>query len=342
MIQTSIISKRYYHINNIDETEYSKIVWERKEKLEKYDLLKAESCLDETIFQVLSISRATLFRWKKQYKLYGLEGLENQSKRPHNVRKPTWSKELEQKIYDLRKKYPLWGKEKIATMYQRVYGAKIASSTVGRILKKLIVSGRIKSVNFLCNKKLSKTRVFNGHSQRWKAGMKANSPGELVQFDHMTIYVPGIGYLKQFNAICPTTKFAVEKLYKEATSRNGADFLEFAKKLFPFPIKSVQVDGGSEFMAEFELLCQKSAIPLWVLPPKSPECNGNVERGNGTFKYEFYSQYDGPPKLDVLQLKLQQFVVFYNNIRPHQGLGYLTPAEYIEKIKKMEIQSHMS
>ena len=124
MIRTSIISKRYYHINNIDETEYSKVVWERKEKLDKYDLLKAESCLDETIFQVLGISRATLFRWKKQYKLYGLEGLENQSKRPHNVRKPAWSKELEQKIYELRKKYPLWGKEKNSSHASKIIWCK--------------------------------------------------------------------------------------------------------------------------------------------------------------------------------------------------------------------------
>ena len=341
MIPIRIISKKYYHINNIDETEYSKIVWERKEKLDKYTLLKFEGCLEKIIFQVLSVPRSTLFRWKKQYRIDGLLGLENKSKRPNNLRKPYPAKDIEQKIYDLRRAYPLWGKEKIAVVYRQKYSTKIASSAVGRILKKLVLEGKIKPVTFLCNKKLSRSRVFNGHAKRWKAGMKARSLGELIQIDHMTIYVPKIGYVKQFNAICPITKYAVEKVYKEATSRNGAHFLEIALKRFPFPIKSIQVDGGVEFMKDFELLCQKYNIPLWVLPPRSPECNGVVERSNGTFKYEFYSQYNGQLNLDALEIKLQKFVDFYNNIRPHQGIGYLTPTQFYESIKNTEIQSHM-
>lgn len=341
MIQTSIIRKKYYNINNIDENEYSQIALERKEKLDKYELLKAEYCSDETIFEVLKVPRSTLFRWKKNYKLFGFIGLENQSKRPNNLRKPIWSKEIELRIYRLRQKYKLWGKAKIAIMYEREYASKISTSTVGRIIKKLLQQNKIKSVNFLANKKISRNRIFSGHAQRWKKGMKATVPGELVQIDHMTIYVSGIGYLKQFNAICPITKFAVEKVYKEANSQNGADFLKLVIKQFPFIIKSIQVDGGGEFMKEFESLCKKFNIPLWVLPPNSPELNGNVERSNSTFKYEFYSQYDGPPKLEAVQFLLQKFVTFYNEIRPHQGIGYLTPNQFYESIKNREIQSHM-
>ncbi len=44
MIQTSIIQKKYYHINDIDEREYSQIALQRKEKITKYDLLKSENC----------------------------------------------------------------------------------------------------------------------------------------------------------------------------------------------------------------------------------------------------------------------------------------------------------
>ena len=46
---------------------------------------------------------------------------------------------------------------------------------------------------------------------------------------------------------------------------------------FPFSIKAVQVDGGSEFMADFETACQKSGIKLFVLPPHSPKLKGHVE-----------------------------------------------------------------
>lgn len=341
MIQTSIISKKYYHINNLDETEYSKIVFERKEKIEKYDLLKAESCSEESIFEVLNISRASLFRWKTKYKLFGLSGLEDESRRPNNIRKSTWSREIENRIYHLRIKYPVWGKAKIAIAYKRQYKDALSVSMVGRIINKLIKNNKIYPVKFLLYKKIKKNRVFNGHAQRWKLGMKATNPGELMQFDHMTVQVPGHGQLKHFSVICPITKIAVEKLYKEANSKNGADFLKKVMIELPFPIISIQVDGGGEFMKDFETLCEKVNIPLFVLPPRSPEYNCNVERGNGTFKYEFYAQHYTSTSFDLLQKDLQRFVGFYNKIRPHHGVGLLTPYESYELIKNRGHQSHM-
>ncbi len=336
---TSIIQKKYYHINNIDETEYSKVAYQRKEKLEKYKLLRSEKCSEKAIFEVLDISRATLFRWKKRFRLYGLSGLEDESKVPINKRKATWSKEIENRVYHLRKKYPLWGKAKISIAYKRQYHTEIAVSKAGRIIKKLIKHDKIYPVKFLLYKKIKKNRVFNGHAQRWQRGMKSSKPGELIQFDHMTITVPGHGQLKHFSAICPFTKIAVEKLYQDANSRNGADFLRKVMNDLPFPIISIQVDGGPEFMKEFENLCEKLSIPLWVLPPKTPEYNCNVERGNGTFKYEFYAQHDTIRSLDLVQKDLQKFVQFYNNERPHHGINLLTPYEFYESIK-LEVQKY--
>jgi hypothetical protein len=34
----------------------------------------------------------------------------------------------------------------------------------------------------------------------------------------------------------------------------------------PFPVKAIQVDGGAEFMAEFESACEKKGLRLFVLP----------------------------------------------------------------------------
>lgn len=62
----------------------------------------------------------------------------------------------------------------------------------------------------------------------------------------------------------------------------------------PFPIRSMQVDGGSEFRDEFEQACRDLGIPRYVLPPEKPRYNGCVERANGTSRYEFYPFYEGP------------------------------------------------
>jgi putative transposase len=75
----------------------------------------------------------------------------------------------------------------------------------------------------------------------------------------------------------------------------------------PFKVEAIQVDGGSEFMAEFEQACQDKAIRLYVLPPKCPQMNGAVERCNGAWRYEFYSVYDLPRNVDDLNPILDSF-----------------------------------
>jgi transposase len=334
--------KELYQIKSIDETDYSKIVWQRKEKIDKIKLLLAEGCTEDVALQAMNVARSTYYRWKKNYKNIGLAGLEDESRRPNSTRKSTWTYEIEQRVYHLRKKFPLWGKAKIAVMYKRQFTEKISVSTVGRIIKKLIGQNKIMPVRFMYGKKDTKRRIFNGHAQRWKVGMKAYKPGELIQVDHMTITIPGFGQIKHFNAVCPITKYAVYQAYKEANCRNAADFLEHMKKEFPFPIQSIQVDGGSEFMGDFEKAVAMSNIPLWVLPPRMPEYNCNVERGNGTAKYEFYWQYNAQPNLHMIKKNLQKFALFYNTVRPHQGIGLLTPTQFYEVISNEALQSHMS
>ena len=66
----------------------------------------------------------------------------------------------------------------------------------------------------------------------------------------------------------------------------------------PFPVTGIQVDGGSEFKAEFEAACQRRDLPLYALPPKRPQLNGAVERNQGAWRYEFYECYDLPHRLD--------------------------------------------
>lgn len=297
-----------------------------------------EGCSPEIALAAIKTPRSTYFRWKKNYNLLGLAGLENESTRPNTIRKADLHDKFEKQVYQMRMKYPLWGKEKIAAVIRREMNTTISISTVGRILRKLQSQGKIKPVRFhLFGKANLKSRVFNGHSQRWKSGMKAQSPGELVQIDHMTVSVPGIGSIKHFTAVCPITKLSVNQTYREATSKNAAEFLEQVQRELPFPIKSVQVDGGPEFMDYFERRCKQENIGLYVLPPRSPECNGGVERGNGTMKYEFYYQYNGPLNLHMLQKNLQKYVNFYNRVRPHKSLGLLTPWQFFETLKMRPI-----
>ena len=110
-------------------------------------------------------------------------------------------------------------------------------------------------------------------------------------------------------------------------------FLEDLINKAPYPIRSVQVDGGSEFMAEFEQTCKEHSIPLIVLPPSQPKYNGGVERGNRTFREELYDtnkfQADS---LGAARVDLKKALNKYNNYRPHHGLSGATPMEYLNNL----------
>ena len=106
------------------------------------------------------------------------------------------------------------------------------------------------------------------------------------------------------------------------------------------PIGAVQIDGGSEFMAEFEQACADAKIPLYVLPPRSPKLNGAVERCNGVWRY---ACSDLPLDIDKIAKRVDAFQHLYNNHRPHDALAGLTPAKYLSIRRANQTPpSHMS
>jgi len=72
----------------------------------------------------------------------------------------------------------------------------------------------------------------------------------------------------------------ISQVYCNATSLVASKFLEFALEKFPFKVESIQVDGGTEFIGEFEKKAAAINLPLLALPPRSPKYNGGVERSN--------------------------------------------------------------
>jgi putative transposase len=82
---------------------------------------------------------------------------------------------------------------------------------------------------------------------------------------------------KHFSARDTISRWDVVEVHERATSLAAAHFLDSLVDRMPFPFAAVQVHGGSEFAAEFELACQQRGLPLFVLPPRSAKLNGHVE-----------------------------------------------------------------
>ena len=86
-------------------------------------------------------------------------------------------------------------------------------------------------------------------------------PSEGVQIDHMSLSRDG-DTLKAFKATCPMGKQRVARVYSRATTNNAKRFLQAVREDLPYPLRSIQIDGGGEFRAEFEDACQTLELPL--------------------------------------------------------------------------------
>src|SRR3990172_8909182 len=254
------------------------------------------------------------------------KGLEDRSRRPHNLRKATWSTDLERSVLALREQYPRWGKDKLVVLLRR-QGLVVSTSMVGRILGRLKDTGQL--IEPPPERRKSKKYPPRPYAIRKPKGYLAKEPGDLVEVDTVDLRpLPGV-VLKHFTARDVVSRWDVLGIYTRATANTAAQFLDALQERSPFPIKGIQVDGGSEFKADFEALCQARGIPLFLLPPRSPKLNGCVERGNRTHREEFYEVYDLNWTVAELRPDLLAWEHVYNTVRPHKALGYLTPEEYI-------------
>jgi len=274
-----VISHRSWRVDEVSGAAAS----ERLRRLELFAELRAAGCDEALCLKTIGWSRATYHRWHKRYREDGVRGLRSRSRRPKRLRRRCQTAADEALVLAKRDARPLWGKRKIGAALRRdVAGFELSDSSIGRILSRALKRKRIQSAAQVAGyAKPKRRRNFGGHSKRWQYGMRADAPGVLVQFDHMSVSFPGTS-VKSFTAVCPTTGYLVARAYSRATSHNAARFLEHVLDTMPFAVDSIQVDGGSEFRAAFERACQQRDIALFVLPPKSPKYNAHVERAHRT------------------------------------------------------------
>lgn len=274
-------------------------------------------------------SRSTLYTWRKRYEQEGLRGLEDRSRRPHTVRQPLWTELLVETVRKLRDQYPRWGKDKLVVLV-REKGFAVSVSMVGRILTYLKKKGLIRNPD-LRDPWMPKRAQTRPYAKRKPKDYLIQAPGDLVQVDTADIRLDGsaLAY-KHFAARDYVSRWDVLDVHHNATATNAANFLEVILDRMPFPVRAIQVDGGSEFRAEFEAACQAKQLLLFVLPPRSPKLNGRVERSNGTHKVEFYQMLDPPDTIADLREGLRAQEVIYNTIRPHQALGQKTPKQFYD------------
>jgi transposase InsO family protein len=297
--------------------------------------------------EAFDISRSTIYRWKKRYKLRWLpESLIPKSRRPKHTRRSYIDSKILRFIENIRENNHRFGKNKIKLLLDEYCEKerldKISISTIGKIIKKnnwYFNPDYTESYihNFRYNKLAKKHKKKK--RLRLSSKYKTSYPGEVVQIDTIVRFDY---HIKQYilTAIDLYSRFSFALSYKRLSSRIALDFYQKLEAITPFKITTVKTDNGLEFMGEFDNYLIRNNIKHYFIYPRTPKSNAYIERFNRTIQEEFVNaNLDCMDDIEEFNSRLINYLVFFNSVRPHQSLGYLTPMGYL--VSK-GILSHMS
>ncbi|MBD3331017.1 DDE-type integrase/transposase/recombinase [Candidatus Peregrinibacteria bacterium] len=132
-------------------------------------------------------------------------------------------------------------------------------------------------------------------------------------------------YIK--TAIDTVTKIAFAYTYGRNTSWASVDFLQKLQHIFPYDIKNIHTDNGSEFHGKFHEELEKQSIKHYFSYPHCPKQHGCVERFDGTVRREFLEEGNLFYNIETLK-KLINWLIEYNFHRPHASLNYKNPLAF--------------
>ena len=274
------------------------------------------------------VSKRTLFRWQCALtQAQGhLDALDPHKTIPKGRRKRVVLPEVEVFIITQRTEHPRIGKAKLAVLLQEE-GHTVSESYTGRVIndlkkRNLLPSGRKLSY-------YARTGAFREQPVfRRKKLRRAHKRG--MELDTVVRFVGGI---KRYilTAVDVERKFAFAGAYKNHSSASAADFLRKLVKVCPFTIDELQTDNGSEFAKNFEMACIALGLTHFNTYPRSPKMNAFIERFNRTISEDFIMLNRSllRDNIDAFNLKLVDWLLWYNTVRPHESLGMLSPLRYI-------------
>lgn len=274
------------------------------------------------------VSGRTLFRWQAALgNAQGkLDALDPESTAPKNVRRRKVLPDVETFIIEERMAHPRIGKKKL-TVFLRDDGYHVSESYVGRVIhglkaRKLLPSG--KHLSFF-----ARTGKHHEIQQvRRKKLRRVHKKG--MELDTIIRFIDGI---KRYilTAIDVEKKFAFAGAYTSHSSASAADFLKRVIEVCPFQIDELQTDNGSEFAKNFEEACAMLGLTHFNTHVRSPKENAFVERFNRTISEDFIMLNRGLLRDDLhaFNLKMVDWLLWYNTKRPHESIGMVSPLRYI-------------
>lgn len=267
------------------------------------------------------ISRKTGYKWLERYETDGVDGLRDQSRRPHDSPQAT-DPELIDALLVQRRRHPRWGAKKLLAIAARRAPAAAwpSRSTVCTHLKAhgLVASQRrrrARSPHALAPPLAPITAV----NQVWTTDFKGEfRTGDGVYCYPLTLRDGCSRFVLRCDGLRARTLEATQRRFARA----------FAEYGLPDRIRS---DNGLPFASPG--LAGLSTLSVWwmrlgIVPeriaPGHPEQNGSHEQFHRVLKAE--TARPPAPNGGAQQQRFRRFVREYNEERPHEALGNQPPA----------------
>lgn len=317
-------------------TTAEKLIKNRLGLLELANYLKnvSEAC------RVMGYSRDTFYRVRKAYEEGGIEALKEKSKRKANIKNRV-SEAVEQAVVGLALEDPSLGQKRLSdTLRQR--GVFISPAGVRCVWLRHNIETFQKRLKVL-EEHVAKTGevLTEGQLRAMEKAKEEKIAWGEIETEHVgylggqdTFYVgtlKGVGRIYQQTFIDTYSAVGFAKLYTSKTPINSADLLN--DRVIPFfdkygvPLLRILTDRGTEFRGkadthDYELFLAINDIDHSKTKVKNPQSNGICERFHKTILDEFYSIAFRKKiylTLEELQQDLDNWLMKYNNHRPHQG-----------------------
>jgi len=180
----------------------------------------------------------------------------------------------------------------------------------------------------LNQKRRAKRRIPNRQKM---ALLVPQKPNQVWSADFMSDSLYARGRFRTFNVI---DDFNRESLAIEVdtslTAKRLIRIFEVLRETRGLP-DVLRVDNGPEFTSgEFVAWAEENGMFIQYIQPGKPNQNAFIERFNRTYREELLNLYIFESLTDVRE-KTYWWRITYNEERPHDALGNMTPAQYLEK-----------
>src|SRR2546421_984224 len=294
--------------------------WKKSEPMEErieFGLRALEGGNFRALCREYGITARTGYKWRKRLVRWGIEGLREESRRPHKSPGALGEREVCEMVR-LKQRHPCWGPRKIRQLYLRVNGEAASESTFKRVLERAGLTERQRRGGAAKGGRLHSGRRAQGPNEVWTVDFKGWWYDEgKRRCEPLTVRDEHTRYVLELRRLKDARSDTVRGVFEELFVRYGLP-------------QSIRSDNGTPFAATSALLGLSRLSAWWVAlgidlergRPGHPQDNGAHERLHRDISLELEGIV-GAHRQATLEMWREQF----NFERPHEALAMRTPAE---------------